>query len=243
MIDAGSSTNIPLSNGAGELHVTEFVLADRVSFLDYIMGGCEINVHVAIDFTMSNGEPSESNSLHYLNPHTNTNQYTEAINAVMSILENYDSDRMFPVYGFGGKPPQAQEVSHCFALNGDIFAPECNGVKGIMRAYYESIKKVQLWGGTEFSSVLNYVNGYAEQSSAEITQFNQKYCICIIMTDGIIGDMPKTIDEIVRASALPMSIIIIGVGNANFDQMEELDGDVNPLFSKKVRKYSARDIV
>lgn len=42
---------------------------------------------------------------------------------------------------------------------------------------------------------------------------------------------------------MPLSIIIIGVGNADFEQMEALDGDVAPLYSKNLRKYRDRDIV
>jgi len=56
---------------------------------------------VAIDFTASNGESSMPNSLHYLG---DFNQYEQAISAVGSILEVYDNDRSFPVYGFGGVP-------------------------------------------------------------------------------------------------------------------------------------------
>jgi hypothetical protein len=52
------------------------------------------------------------------------------------------------VYGFGGKLPERPKVSHCFALNGDIFAPECEGVDGVIRAYRESLNKVDLYGGT-----------------------------------------------------------------------------------------------
>jgi len=37
--------------------------------------------------------------------------------------------------------------------------------------------------------------------------------------------MPQTIDAIVTLSKLPVSIIIVGVGNADFDKMEKLDGD------------------
>ena len=37
--------------------------------------------------------------------------------------------------------------------------------------------------------------------------------------------MPETKKQIVKLSELPASIIIVGVGNANFDSMEELDGD------------------
>lgn len=55
--------------------------------------------------------------------------------------------------------------------------------------------------------------------------------------------MQATIDEIVRGSSLPLSIIIVGVGNADFDAMEQLDADKVPLFSKKYRKCMDADIV
>lgn len=37
----------------------------RPNFLDYIRGGCEVAVMVAVDFTASNGAPSLPSSLHY----------------------------------------------------------------------------------------------------------------------------------------------------------------------------------
>jgi uncharacterized protein (TIGR02145 family) len=49
--------------------------------------------------------------------------------------------------------------------------------------------------------------------------------ILLIITDGEITDMDNTKAAIVRASSAPMSIIIIGVGGANFSSMQELDGD------------------
>jgi len=47
-------------------------------------------------------------------------------------LQNYDTDKKFPVYGFGGKCPGEIKASHCFALNGDIYNPECMGVEGVI---------------------------------------------------------------------------------------------------------------
>ena len=78
-----------LSNGSS-ISINGFKLEERVSFLDYIFGGCEINVHVAIDFTLSNGAPDQPSSLHYVNPQTLQNSYTEAMASVVSILEEYD---------------------------------------------------------------------------------------------------------------------------------------------------------
>jgi hypothetical protein len=63
---------------------------------------------LCIDFTASNGDPHEPSSLHYLNPNITgdcNNQYTYAIKSVLNILKDYDSDQLFPTYGFGGKIP------------------------------------------------------------------------------------------------------------------------------------------
>ena len=47
----------------------------------------------------------------------------------------------------------------------------------------------------------------------------------LILTDGIVDDMQATVAEIVKASSLPLSIIIVGIGNEDFSDMDHLDGD------------------
>lgn len=111
----------------------------------------------------------------------------------------------------------------------------------MVAAYQNSLKKVNLYGPTHFSEIISEINGRCE--NCEISAYNQEYHILMIVTDGIINDMPKTIDEIVRGSVLPLSIVIVGVGDADFDSMDVLDADEEPLYSKKYRKYMSRDIV
>ena len=42
--------------------------------------------------------------------------------------------------GFGAKlPPFYNTVSHCFALNGNIFDPDTHGAEGIINAYQRCI--------------------------------------------------------------------------------------------------------
>ena len=48
--------------------------------------------------------------------------------------------------------------------------------------------------------------------------------------------MNKTIDEIVRGSGFPLSIIIVGVGKEDFTSMNILDADEEPLYSNKYKK-------
>ena len=58
--------------------------------MDYIFGGCEIGLQVAVDFTASNGALDNPHSLHRLDEQRN--EYIRAIRAVGNILQNYDSD-------------------------------------------------------------------------------------------------------------------------------------------------------
>ena len=53
-------------------------------------------------------------------------------------------------------------MSHCFALNGNIFDPECEGLDGVLDAYKNALKHVDLYGPTHFAPVLDMVNRMAE---------------------------------------------------------------------------------
>lgn len=64
----------------------------------------------------------------------------------------------------------------------------------------------------------------------------------MIITDGSIHDMIQTKRLIVQASSLPLSIIIIGVGEADFTLMNELDGDKVQL-TDDLGNVASRDIV
>jgi hypothetical protein len=53
---------------------------------------------------------------------------------VGGIVEPYDLDRSFPVFGFGGIPRHMgiNAVNHCFPLNGNPQAPEIFGIEQIV---------------------------------------------------------------------------------------------------------------
>ncbi|XP_070785313.1 copine-8 [Enoplosus armatus] len=220
---------------SGTVTLLSFLVDIEVTFLDYIKGGTQINFTVAIDFTASNGNPAQPTSLHYMSPYQ-LNAYAMALKAVGEIIQDYDSDKMFPALGFGAKLPPDGRVSHEFALNGNPQNPYCTGIEGVMEAYYQSLKSVQLYGPTNFSPVINHVARYA----ASVKDGSQ-YFVLLIITDGVISDMAQTKESIVNASCLPMSIIIVGVGPAEFDAMVELDGDEVRISSRG--RYAERDIV
>ncbi|NWQ79675.1 CPNE8 protein, partial [Columbina picui] len=219
---------------SGTVTLLSFLIETEVSFLDYIKGGyC---FHFTVNLILaSTGNPSQPTSLHYMNPYQ-LNAYGMALKAVGEIIQDYDSDKMFPALGFGARLPPDGRVSHEFALNGNPQNPYCHGIDGVMEAYYRSLKSVQLYGPTNFAPVINHVARYA----ASVKDGSQ-YFVLLIITDGVISDMAQTKESIVNASKLPMSIIIVGVGPAEFDAMEELDGDVVRISSRG--KFAERDIV
>uniref|UniRef100_A0A665WZP3 Copine 8 n=1 Tax=Echeneis naucrates TaxID=173247 RepID=A0A665WZP3_ECHNA len=186
-------------------------------------------------FNIESCNPAQPTSLHYMNPYQ-LNAYAMALKAVGEIIQDYDSDKMFPALGFGAKLPPDGRVSHEFALNGNPQNPYCAGIEGVMEAYYQSLKSVQLYGPTNFSPVINHVARYA----ASVKDGSQ-YFVLLIITDGVISDMAQTKESIVNAACLPMSIIIVGVGPAEFDAMIELDGDEVRISSRG--RYAERDIV
>jgi copine 5/8/9 len=72
-------------------------------------------------------------------------------------------------------------------------------------------------------------------------QQKQNYSILLIITDGVINDLELTKAAIISASLAPLSIIIVGVGNADFTEMNLLDSDDKILSANG--KSAARDIV
>jgi hypothetical protein len=165
------------------------------------------------------------------------NQYERCIWEVGSIVCPYDSDQLFAVYGFGGIPPNEQFANHCFPLTFNPGQPNVTGLNGIIGAYKNALQYVALSGPTLFAPIIRAATQVA------IASFQQRtYTILLIITDGCINDMQDTIDAIIVACDAPLSILIVGVGTADFRAMNALDADDEPLRSSQGVRAS-RDIV
>ena len=235
----------PLINSNTSIRISSTTMANinidaikNYSFIDYLRGCMQINLWVAIDFTGSNGDPNLPTSLHYLG--TNSNQYETAIRACGDIVAYYDYDQKFPAFGFGGKFYGNPNVDHCFPLNGNPNDPEIVGIDGILKAYRTVLSNTELFGPTHFHHFIDRLNESVKQDIAR-ENYNT-YNILMILTDGIIEDMDDTINALVESSYLPISVIIIGIGTADFSNMDVLDADDDPLYDDNGRKAD-RDLV
>lgn len=198
-----------------------------------------MNLMCGIDFTASNGNPKDPNSHHFRHP--GGNQYDAAIQAIGSILLAYDSDGLVPTYGFGARINDTT-VSHKFALNGVTARPEVVGIPGIMEVYHQALVWATLFGSTNFAPIISKAAKQASEID-QVIQDHTAHLILLIITDGEISDMANTTDAIVAASSLPLSIIIVGVGNADFSKMDILDGDGHVVLIDSNGRPAARDIV
>ena len=212
------------------------VKSKHITFLDYLKSDVNVGLQIAIDFTSSNGDPQESDSLHSLVSGTK-NDYEVAIESCGNVLKYYDADQLFPVYGFGAILPGEEEVSHCFPINFNNEDPNIYLIENILKVYHDCLNKITLHGPTKFSPIIKTVID-------DINNRNNifEYQILMILTDGIIVDLDETIDQIVIGSFLPLSIIIIGIGDNDFENMDTLDGNDDPLISTDGIKRQ-RDIV
>ena len=211
----------------------DLVVQEKFSFLELLNKGLQISMVVGVDFTASNGDVSNPSSKHYFQGRE-PNQYERAIRSCGSILAYYDHDQKFPLLGFGGIPPNKSSAEFVFPLNFQA-DPNVGSIVEMVEVYKKSLSMATLSGPTLFAPMLNNLCNLVKNALGV-------YTVIMILTDGMINDMEETIDAIIECSLLPISIIIIGVGNSDFSSMEKLDGDDMPLADSKGRAV-ARDIV
>jgi len=139
---------------------------ERPEFVDYLTGGCQISLAVAIDFTSSNGDPRKPGTPHFFHPPESKewNDYEKAIFAVGSILAKYDTDQQFPVWGFGAKYNNV--VRHCFQCGAEV---KVEGVQGVMDAYRGVFRTpLTMSYPTRFTEVIETAASYARHEQVRV---------------------------------------------------------------------------
>ena len=224
-----------ISNNARINILNNSKIIRNFNFIDYLKSGVTIKLTIGIDFTSSNKPPNDPSSLHYLSDQMN--DYELAIKACGTIVAYYDYNQSFPVYGFGAILKGVSKIPNmCFNVNFKQ-NPEIYTIDNVINEYRNCFHNIFLAGPTEFCPLVQKVNETIRKENNPL-----KYHILMILTDGIIVDQQKTIDALVEGSFLPLSVIIIGIGNDHFKEMIQLDGDDIPLISSNGIKRM-RDLV
>ncbi len=95
----------------------------------------------------------------------------------------------------------------------------------MLDAYESALKAVTLSGPTLFEPIIRLATSRVREPRFSFTADSQNYTMLLILTDGKVEDMIRTKNALVAAAREPISVVIVGVGDADFSSMEELDGD------------------
>jgi len=170
------------------------------------------NLIIGVDFTKSNlwtGQKTfGGNSLHAIVPNC-LNPYQTVINILGKTLTSFDDDNQIPVYGFGDITTIDKRVFP--------FIPDrpCNGFEEALECYNVIAPSVELSGPTSFAPII--------REAIRIVQKQKSYHILIIIADGQVTNLKETVAAIIDCSHYPISIILVGVGDGPWDNMEEFD--------------------
>eukprot|EP00798_Chlamydomonas_sp_ICE-L_P032734 gene32734-33874_t len=133
--------------------------------------------------------------------------YMEVMQIIGKTLADFDDDKMIPCYGFGDGPTS--------------FAP----------AIYQAMRIVQQ-SNNQYHILLLIADG---QAMRIVQQSNNQYHILLLIADGQVtrpsglsssqlsSQERATITAIEQASYLPLSIVMVGVGDGPWDTMEAFD--------------------
>ncbi|WIA09751.1 hypothetical protein OEZ85_009130 [Tetradesmus obliquus] len=187
------------------------------------------NLIVAVDFTASNTGAGRNSffgrSLHHLGQHpgADLNPYEQAIRIIGNTLAIFDEDQLIPAYGFGDASCQD---SHVFSFKpGD---EPCRGLDEVLQRYRQLVPHVRLAGPTSFAPIIR-------QACQVVNDSGGQFHILLLIADGQVtrsvdvepGQLSPqeaaTAEALVEASALPLSVVMVGVGDGPWEQMREFD--------------------
>ncbi|KAF7109214.1 hypothetical protein CFC21_109514 [Triticum aestivum] len=183
------------------------------------------NLILGVDFTKSNewtGKRSfNGQSLHKLGDAPNP--YEAAISIIGKTLASFDEDNLIPCFGFGDATTHDYNV---FSFHPDN--SPCHGFEEVLACYRNVVPHLRLSGPTSFAPIVEAAVDIVDRTGGQ-------YHVLVIVADGQVtrsvdtseGDLSpqerRTVDSIVMASSYPLSIVLVGVGDGPWEDMQKFD--------------------
>lgn len=208
-----------VTEGRGQLKFLSVDVVKGYDFLDYAKN-LNFNLITAIDATGSNGHITDNWSLHRFG---NDNPYQQSIRAVCPILHPYISG-FVKMFGFGAQ--WNGKLSHCHEFGGIDIKSCANDSEEFTNQHLDLYQK-EICKNCEFSGPTYFIPIIKKASETCDCKDPTKYTVLVIFTDGVMNGFNETCQLISNVSDHPLSIVIVGVGNADFGQMEKLDDHVS----------------
>lgn len=180
-----------------------------------------LSLIAAVDLTQSNTTQgrttNKGRSLHDVSGGVDesSNFYQRALGSVVRALARFDADHKIPLWGFGDKV--SRNVGYINMA--DVPEVDCTGgPDALLQAYTARIPHVALWGPTSFAPVI--------EAAAAMATKERTMHVLVILCDGAVSEecVADTRAAILNASLnAPLSIVIVGLGDGPFDEMQFLD--------------------
>ena len=199
-------------------------LNNQYYIFDFFKNGLKISNFISFDFSNGNNKQpiSKTNNIIFY-----------ILKNISNLISNYTSNHLFYSYGFGGKIKKEDNFKNIFNINEN--SSPIKNYDEVMVSYNNIINKIIQDNQIYFSFLIRKVS----QEIYKIYEI-KFYNILFILTREIIdkSDIKDTVDAIIESSYLPLSIIIIGIGENNFNKMNKLFNDIpnnSSIGMKKMR--------
>jgi hypothetical protein len=204
---------------AGALKILKCSVVQIPSMLQFFAGGCEMDLMIAVDCTsLVNGKDwRDDKNLHYRS-NTWLNDYQAAIKKIGTIFQAYQGECEFSLMGYGAKIHDIWQPSF-------VMGEKLTGADDLLRAYDETFASDNEALEMSMAGQLSIIVQTAMYRAIRKNQQKQCYSTLVILSTGVIDDLRGTVDAICAAAEdAPLSIVIIGVGNGNFEKIQVLTG-------------------
>lgn len=203
----------------GKLKVLRAELKPVPTLLEYVAGGCQLDVTIAVDCSLHN-DMGGGTSLHDRPAAMWLNDYAAAINRIGRVTEPF-SNGEFNLWGYGAAL-RGEETSHFAMGYGD---GAVQGATGLLDAYDASfIENPHFMEPVAHADIAPLIQS---AMYGAIQKFETEHCyslLCILTTGRIGDDLREIVDTVCTAAEdAPLSIVIIGVGDntGEFEAIKE----------------------
>ena len=195
---------------------------------------------IAVDYSLANLTFDESQYCIHTLKEGAPNDYMDCLRSVSKSF-HYFNRFILPI-GFGARTVLTGDGPACnlFSMTGDFIDPFVESSEELVNCYQGTIKSVKLALPVLYKSILQFVCDLASNEIEECGDIRnlKNYFVLTLLMAGMIDDFQDTLNEMLKAAKLPVSIIVIKLGkNTEENDSEKFMKKAFPAFKEADRVY------
>ena len=238
-------------NAAGTI-IVESLTKIQASLGSIVETGIELDFVFGVDFSGSNGRRDDAHHRHRIveadgeagdgEKTVEMNVYQKLLKVFEDLLKSSHTGGRLEAYAFGCRSPSKGFFSPYELIPLGENQGVIDGYGAFLGSYNNSAGHLEPAGPTTFTGVLQKAieNAYKSRERGA----TKKYNLVVYITDGCPVDEDEFIDALIEASTLPISVIFVGVGEANFgdliaiaEAVEILEGSTGAKLARNMSKF------